>query len=119
MRTVTLHTPPAGRRERLPVAVADRFSWWTLVFGWLALLRPTAWIAGLLAGALTLVLHHWLGHSRWWWPVLAALHLSLASFLPEIRRWQLALSGWRCTGRTLASSEAAALDRVVGSLALP
>ncbi|MFS3136906.1 hypothetical protein ACLRDC_16305 [Gluconacetobacter sacchari] len=101
-----------GRRP--PILVAERLSWRVLLLGWLGLVIQGSWIAGLLAGAASLIL---LG-------AVAALHLPVPPFwiglhlllglcAADIREWELRLNGLAAGPVVVAPGREAALLRLL------
>ncbi len=95
------NAPAPGRR---PTMVRDGFSWWGLVLGWLVFLRPGSWLVAMLAGTAWLLIG--LAGSRVpeAWALLPGLHLAIALFAADWRRWELGLAG-RVAGPIVAAPD--------------
>nr|WP_220790147.1 hypothetical protein [Gluconacetobacter tumulisoli] len=93
--------------------VAERLSWRVLVLGWFGLLLQGCWIAGLLAGAVSLATWALLGHSALIAPVWLGLHLGLALCTGNIREWELRLNGLTAGPVVVAPGAEAALLRLL------
>ncbi len=86
--------PGAPASDRPPSLVRDGFSWWALILGWLVLLRPGSWLVAMPGG-------HGLAADRpspapespAAWALLPGLHLAIALFAADWRRWELGLAG--------------------------
>ncbi|NVN10405.1 MULTISPECIES: hypothetical protein [Nguyenibacter] len=98
---------------RPPVLVGERLSWRVLLLGWLGLVLQGSWIAGLLAGAASLVLMAVAGHGM---PAIAlwvGLHLGLALCAADIRTWELRLNGLTAGPVVVAKGRDAAMLRLL------
>ncbi len=94
MRLYSSHYPPAGASGRLPLLVRDGFSWLGLLLGWLALLRPGSWLCAALAGLATILIGLAARHLPQAWVLLPGLHLTVALFAADWRRWELRQAGF-------------------------
>ncbi|GBD56694.1 hypothetical protein [Gluconobacter wancherniae] len=101
---------PDHAGQKLPVMVCQGFSWRVLLFGWLGLLFHGAWIAALLTAAGTILLGV-LIPGNWHFVLIAALHVTLSAFTPEIRMWEQRINGHRIGQPVAATSPAQALMR--------
>lgn len=86
--------PDPARPERPPVLVAEGFSPWALVFGSIVLLRPGSWLAATLAGSATLLIGIAARRVPELWTLLPGLHLTIALFARDWRRWELGQAGF-------------------------
>lgn len=103
MRAYTLHLPPAATTQA-PILIAERFSWWALVFGPLWLMRHGVWWWG-LGGLAVLVFAPW--------PAELAVFPLCALCGPDARRAALRRRGWSFEAVVMASDGDAALRRVL------
>jgi len=108
---VKLYTAHVAPNDRLPVMVPDGLSLRVLVFGWVGLILHGAWMPGFLAGAATIGLHLLAVPAGIAFAVTASLHLGLAAFTPEIRRWDLRTRGFRACDVIAAPNRDSALLR--------
>ncbi|CAP54015.1 hypothetical protein [Gluconacetobacter diazotrophicus] len=99
--------------NRPPVLVAERLSWRVLILGWLGLVLQGSWIAGLLAGAASLVLTLVVGHTALAVPLWLGMHLALGLCAADIREWELRLNGLTAGPVVLARGRDAALLRLL------
>jgi hypothetical protein len=95
VRLYSTHFPPAdpARAEQPPMLVPEGFSWWGLLIGWLVLLRPGSWLVAMLAGIATLLIGMLSQRFEAAWVLLPGLHLAVALFANDWRRWELGLAG--------------------------
>jgi len=84
--------PASSRPLGLPVMVQNGFSWRVMFFGWLGLLTYGAWISGLLAAAVSILLHVFIA-SLWDVAIIVGIHAVLATFTAEIRLWEMRING--------------------------
>ncbi len=103
MRAYTLHLPPPATTQA-PILMAERFSWWALLFGPFWLMRHGVWWWGLAALAVVILAP---------WPVEMAVFLLCALCGPDARRWALTRRGWKFEAVVMAPDADAALRRVL------
>ena len=99
MRLYSTHFPPPdpsrpAASETPPLLVPDGFCWPGLILGWLALLRPGGWLGAALAGLVALLIGLLARHLPGVWALLPGLHLAVALFAHDWRRWELAQAGY-------------------------
>jgi xanthosine utilization system XapX-like protein len=95
VRLYSSHFPPPGHdAERPPALVRDGFSWLGLLLGWLALLRPGSWLCAALAGLVTLLIGLLARQVPAAWVLLPGMHLTVALFAADWRRWELRQAGF-------------------------
>ena len=96
MRLYSTHfpIPDPAQPERPPVLVPDGFSWWGMVFGWVVLLRPGSWLVAMLAAITALVIGLLARVVPGAWALLPGLHLAVALFGNDWRRWELGRAGY-------------------------
>ncbi|GBR04976.1 hypothetical protein GLI01_34090 [Gluconacetobacter liquefaciens] len=100
--------------RRPPVLVAERLSWRVLLLGWLGLVIQGSWIAGLLAGAGSLILLSAVQTAHLpLLPFWAGLHLLLGLCAADIRAWELRLNGLAAGPIVVARGHEAALLRLL------
>ena len=73
--------------------VPEGFSWWGLVFGWVVLLRSGSWLVAMLAGITAVLIGLLARVVPEAWVLLAGLHLAVAAFANDWRRWELGHAG--------------------------
>ena len=105
--------PGAAPRERWPVMVRDGFCWSGLVLGWLVFLRPGSWLLAALTGLVSLLIGLAGGRVPGAWTLLPGLHLAIALFAADWRRWELGLAGTVPGPIVAAASPEAALLRLL------
>jgi len=108
MRIYTAHTRP----RHAPVLVREGFAWGALIFGPLWLLGHRAWIPGVLALCLWIVVAVVLP-AHLVSPVLLALAWALGLFGNDLRRWSLARADFLTVHVVAARDEDAALARLL------
>lgn len=100
--------------RRPPILVAERLSWRVLLLGWLGLVMQGSWIAGLLAGAASLLLLGAVQAAHLpLLPFWAGLHLMLGLSAADIRAWELRLNGLAAGPVVVAHGREAALLRLL------
>ena len=105
--------PGAPAPERQPEMVRDGFSGWGLIFGWLVFLRPGSWLVAMLAGTASLLIGLAGARIPGTWALLPGLHLAIALFAADWRRWELGLAGLAAGPIVAAPDPDAALLRLL------
>ena len=105
--------PGAPAPDRRPVMVRDGFSWWGLILGWLVFLRPGSWLVAMLAGTASLLIGLAGVGVPGTWTLLPGLHLAIALFAADWRRWELGLAGLAAGPIVAAPDPDAALLRLL------
>ncbi|QNT79488.1 hypothetical protein [Entomobacter blattae] len=109
----SLDNPPILDEEHPPIVVKEGFSWLVLFFGWLGLIVKKSYIAGTLVAAATLLIHTFIQHfgATYEWLGALAFHFTLATFTPEILKWELRLKSYRPESLILGRKKQEALLR--------
>ncbi|RVT98854.1 hypothetical protein EOD42_01705 [Rhodovarius crocodyli] len=103
MRSFLLHLPPASS-GRPALLLAERFSWFGLLFGPFWLLRHRLWWQAVVAIVLMVALP---------WPAIPALHLLVGLLGADLRASALRRRGWKLEAVVVARDEAMALRRLL------